>query len=168
MPKGLKWDIAEIIFCLHNVEENWHFSTLLGWYFLIFGQKISKLVYQKEFKSIPDQTPSHCQYRASLKTSFFVFQYWAILIKNLTSMTCLDKDLDNTRKLIPKSKTTAQKIWTEKSFVTYPDFKVNFHPLSSGLEIYTKQILSDTEPCAMTLGGHNRLFQTVMGRFLSL
>ena len=44
----------------------------------------------------PDQTPS-------------LYQYWASLNTSLTSLPSLNQDLDNTWKLIPKSKPTFQK-----------------------------------------------------------
>ena len=45
--------------------------------------------------------------------SYFVSQYWASLNTSLTSLASLNQDLDNTWKLIPKSKPTFQKISIE-------------------------------------------------------
>ena len=45
----------------------------------------------------------------SKSKSYLGFQYWASLNTSLTSLPSLNQDLDNTWKLIPKSKPTFQK-----------------------------------------------------------
>ena len=49
----------------------------------------------------------------SKSKSYLGFQYWASLNTSLTSLASLNQDLDNTWKLIPKSKPTFQKFSSE-------------------------------------------------------
>ena len=49
----------------------------------------------------------------SKSKSYLGFQYWASLNTSLTSLASLNQDLDNTWKLIPRSKPTFQKFSSE-------------------------------------------------------
>ena len=107
------------------------------WFWISWTNKILRENFIFELTTPGPNSKSISVLGKSKSKSYLGFQYWASLNISLTSLPSLNQDLDNTWKLIPKSKPTFQKKFDrnfriQKNFATCHDFGITFRPLSRG------------------------------------